>query len=276
VQIGSTSADLNKLFYAGRLQELIERCAQTVHSLRSELGESHPEVAPALERLGQSYFEAGDYPAAITAVDAARRIYLSSFGRNDQHYVRCLCNLARVHLLIDQDEHASRLLFEARTVLPSLTVNEASEVARTMLLSNLAHLYGKRKEFDTAESCLVEAIRRNVRLFGKQHPNTALLFHHLSALYARQGRHVAAEKSSRKAIDISRSCGQLETPDAANFHVHLSRVLAKQDRLREARDTCRQGIEILHQVRPASHADLTNAKQVLAEIETRMERSEHG
>lgn len=262
--------ELNDLYWQGRLSDLIRRCQEIVGDLRRRLGDTHAEVALALERLAQSYSEACDYDTAISTNIEARSIYMRDLGEFGVDYARCMCNLAKLYLLTGRNDDAGQLLGEARVVLDKCPRDESRDFAYTMQLANSAQWHLQRGELEHAASLLRDAIEQRAILLGNSHPQTAILLSHLSRVYRRQGSFVDAERALDDGMEIFRKRGQTEDPNYAGMLLSLSEMRAETGQLESAKDRCVEALAILRRVRPPGHYNIVKAQDHLSDIEQQL------
>ncbi len=157
---------------------------------RGALGETHPDLAAALERKARLLAEAGDLDGAVASVDAAIKVAGAALGAEHRRMSLLLTTLGRIRVLTDDDVAAEATLRYAlercrETLGPAHPAT--GEAARA-----LGRVLYKRGQLPEAEALCHEAQAIALRSLPAGHHDDARATLLLGLILVKQGNNKAA------------------------------------------------------------------------------------
>jgi len=214
VALGEVHADERPLEYATSLVELataldgagksaaaLPFAERAVEIRRHELGDSDPELATALHRLGVVYWHNDRIPEAEVLMREALGILEASRGRNHISVTRVLHNLASLRFLQNDLDEAQALYEETMALEEDLKGPKSFELATTM--HTLAMIHQQRGELERALDLESRSLAIREEVLGSDHPHVSLSLTTLGQIYQSQGRPEAAVPLLQRALAIS-------------------------------------------------------------------------
>ncbi len=215
----------------GRYQEA-EGIFRNVLDIRRRLhGESHPEVATAMNDLGRVLLESED-SEAFPMLDAAleqRRRYL---GDEHPETAQTLVFLGTYLYSLNRFSEAEVRLREAVEIYRR--VGEDARVELAGALSELAWVLRRTDRPEEGESLLREACATFREQYGDMHPEVATCFNNLAAALWAQRRWEEGDAMIDRSIEIQRGLYGTEHPDIATSLGNLAGSLADRGDLARA------------------------------------------
>ena len=201
--------------------------AERVLSLREqELGPMHPDVAAALNGLGELEYSKGEYRKAEPHYLRALEIREKVLGSTHPDVGDTLNNLGDVYLALGEYGRAMPLLTRALRVL-----EKAPGPVRPGLvaaLTNLAGVYLEQGAYAKAESLFARALDLDEKAKGLVHPTLAKDLNNLAGVYNDQGAYAKAEPLFIRALEIrEKTLGPMH-PDTASSLNNLGYLYFRQ------------------------------------------------
>lgn len=205
---------------------------QALKNTEANLGENHPDVANIFANSGNLLLNRGDINKALAFFKKAYDIRLRFFGKNSHYVARTCNYIGDCYLLKKDFDEAYEWFTEAvrlYLVLPAgdptdiaeykndlgryfeelgnhnealRYYNEALNVVRKQpgkqdlyianSLSRIGDLYLSKKNFVLAKQQYQQALRINLQLLGKKHPDVAQIYGNLAMSCADQRQHALA------------------------------------------------------------------------------------
>lgn len=200
-QLQGTYAEAVRLF--GRALEIRER----------ELGPTHPEVASALNNLGETYRLQGDIETSLRLQERALAIYEEQLGPDHPNVAASLNNLGLIREARGELELARGLYERAMKIREEQLGPDHIDVA--VPLSNLSNVRDSQGAHDEAQRLLERAVAIHEKALGTEHPRLASLLVNLAAIHLEQRRFDAAQPLAERALRITASALGPDHPDVA-------------------------------------------------------------
>jgi serine/threonine-protein kinase len=248
-----------KLGMYDQAQPLLE---QALATHRTELGESHADVASSLAAIGHLFLDIGRFDEAETAYRQALEIQSTVFGEDSLEIARCRANLADLYVASGKLDEAEPLYRQAQLVLMTELGAGSQEVARTLL--GLSSLYWVQGRYDEAEPLLQQALTIYETAASPANREYAIALGDLGQLHARRGEYDQAEELLRQGHEVLEQELGADHPDAAMSLKAIARLLAEQGRLDDAEPLFEQVLTTLRNAYQGSHPDIGECLHDLA------------
>jgi tetratricopeptide (TPR) repeat protein len=282
---------------------------QTLRIRRRLQGEQHPDVAHALEKLGELHTFTRRYQEAESLYQRALRILHQTLGEQHLDFARGQVYLAGVYGHTGRYEEAEALWIQALQTCREILGEEHPDLADWFhdfglfywqadryeraeamfeqalqtrrraqgeehadlcrTLNCLSTLYGGTHRFDEAEGVLDQSQRLVRRTLGEQHPDFAESLELKAALCSATDRHQQAESLLQQALRIRREVFGVESPHSASGLNRLATLYSAMDRVEEAELLWQQVLDL-----PGEHSIELNNLAFLYVATGQRERAE--
>ena len=265
-----------------------------------------PELAAALEELGNHYFYAGRYDDADSVNHRVLTMYRAIYGGAHPKVAEILTNLGAAQQERGNYPQAETYHRQALAIVEKYygpehveTAGSLTQVARALVLQN---------RFNEAEALLRHALAIREKVYGPLHPNVASTVNELGSIALQQGRYDDAAAAFQRMIGIYRQAyhdrhyligiaesnlasvylsqkdyGRAEplfrdaiaryldtlSPEHTNVgiaRIKLGRALLREKRYREAEEQTATGLAIMSKQANPSVSWVKTAREDLAEI----------
>jgi len=271
--------------------ELLERtgiylCERALYSLAEPLylralrireqrvGETHPQVAIALNGLAQLYYEQGKYTQAEPLRQRALRILEQQVvGEMDPHQmVIALNGLAFVYA--EQGKYAQAELLSQQALRIWEQQGEETHLQKAYLLHGLAFVYAEQGKYAQAEPLYQQALRIREQQLGPEHLRMAYSLNNLAFVYAEQGKYAQAELLYQRALRIREQRLGPEHLKVAIVLNGLAQLYYEQGKYTEAELLYQRALRIWEQQGGETHPQAAIALNGLANLYTQQGRYE--
>jgi tetratricopeptide (TPR) repeat protein len=251
-------------FYEGQgLYALAEpwrmQCLLTV---KTRLGEEHPNVATSLSCLANLYKSQGKYAEAEPLYLQALAMRKRLLGEEYSDVATSLNNLANLYYSQGKYTKAEPLYLQALVMRKRLLGEEHPDVATS--LNNLANLYYFQGKYIEAEPLYLQALALYKRLLGEEHPNVATSLNNLALLYYSQGKYAEAETLYLQDLEMSKRLLGEEHPDVATSLSNLALLYNSQGKYAEAEPLYLQALAMRKCLLGEEHPDVATSLNNLA------------
>jgi CHAT domain-containing protein/Tfp pilus assembly protein PilF len=203
-----------KLKKQGDYQPALNLAKHALALREAELGKTHPEVAAALELVGDIHLRQRELVQAEFAIQRALAIRESPFGLDDPKVATSLTQLAKVHMARGSYKQAELLLKRALHIQETAFGLNHRHVSTS--LDRLANLYVAQGMYDLAEPLYLRALAIREKELGQNHPTVATVLCHLSILYRHQRFYGRADSLGLRALKIRQGAPGAKHPDLAS------------------------------------------------------------
>ncbi|CAM2006938.1 serine/threonine-protein kinase [Acanthopleuribacter pedis] len=246
-----------------------------LENLHGLYGETHSAIARGLARLGELYFEKGDFDEAGNYYDRAEAVYGKLYS--DEHPAWVDCRLRRARLLekrarfdAAEAQLTSALALAEKHLGPNhpkvVSVNlelsrfylhqglfEASEkhwqAARDVAEKELVETHPERSavvlqrarflrrlgRLDEALAMNQEVVKQRFAQYGEAHPKSISALRNLAASYLDMNDNQAAHRHASKALSLAEEVLGHEHPDTVSLMSSVATTLFQLNRIDEAR-----------------------------------------
>jgi tetratricopeptide (TPR) repeat protein len=252
------------LYRLGRLGEAEALIRRVVEIDEKRLGENHPDLASALNNLGQLLEYTNRAAEAEPLMRRALAIDEQSFDPNHPKVARDLNNLATLL-------HATNRLSEAEPLMRrALTIDEQvlgpDHPTLAVHLNNLVALLQDTNRLAEAESPMRRVVEILETSFGGDHPDVGKALNNLAQLLQATNRRTEAEPLMWRVIEIFERCFGADHPNVGIALDNLAGLLRSTDRLSEAEPLMRRALEIHEQSFGPDHPDVATSRNNLAQL----------
>jgi serine/threonine protein kinase/tetratricopeptide (TPR) repeat protein len=167
-----------------------------------QTGHVTPELAVALEELGNHYFYAGRYDDADSVNHRVLAMYQAIYGDAHPKVAGILLNLGAAQQERGNYQEAERYHRQSLAIVQKFygpehveTAAGLTQVARALVLQN---------RFDEADALLRHALAIRERVYGPAHPNVASTMNELGSIAYQRSHYDEAAAAFRRMIEIYR------------------------------------------------------------------------
>ncbi|MDR2835304.1 MAG: tetratricopeptide repeat protein [Bacteroidales bacterium] len=121
-------------------------------------------------------------------------------------------------------------------------------------LTNIAELYGKISNFETAISIYKKVILIRETFLGQEHPDTATSYNYLGLLYYNQGDYQKALKYYEKSLEIREKILGIDNIDTAMSYNNIGNLYDNQGDYQKALGYYEKALEILEKLLGIEHS----------------------
>ncbi|MCB0520381.1 MAG: tetratricopeptide repeat protein [Lewinellaceae bacterium] len=140
------------------------------------------------------------FDEALPTVEAAKKLALEKFGKDQPAYASCLFQEARFYHLQNQAEEAERRYLEVISIREKTLGKDHPDYAA--VLNNLGILYVSLGRYKEAENLYLEVRDIRAGTLGKDHPDYATILTSMGILYVRMNRFDEAAQAHLEAKAI--------------------------------------------------------------------------
>ena len=142
----------------------------------------------------------------------------------------------------------------------------------SLVLMNLATNLTSQKKYDEADAIFGQALNRSRDLYGKNHPNVAMVMTHYGRMYSLKGEYSTAERILREAVEIERKTLPPGHAESAQTLVTLGLVLVREGEPKQGEPYLREALDIRERALPNGHWTTANVRSMLGECLTEQQR----
>jgi tetratricopeptide (TPR) repeat protein len=252
------------LTVSGDLQNAREMLARTQRLARSRGLERSAEYAKVLLSRGRIEMVEGRIPEARAEFLESLQLYREVVGPQSVEVAEVLGELSVASTWMDDHANAERIARQAIAIFESTVPSMHPDRVRTEM--NLAEALYLQNRANEAATILVEALRKDIQLFGHNSPQVANVLDTLAIVKYSQRKLDEAERYSRDAVATSRIVLGERHSFTANYAITLGRTLIELRRYQEAETTLRQALEIFAATVPPDHQYIASAEYFLGEL----------
>ena len=225
----------------------------SIHTLKNQNRDSHPDYASSLNNIGVLYHNKGDYKAVEPYYKQALDIRKKALGELHSDYAQSLTNLGDLYSDMVDYKAAEQYYKRALDVQKIAISEEHPDYA--MSLNILGNLYADMGDFRAAEQYYKEALKINKKALGEYHPDYAMNLIILADLYANMGDFIAAEQYYKQALEVNKKALGEVHPDYAMNLNNLGNVYSDMGDYKSAELLYMQALEIYKQAMGEEHPD---------------------
>ena len=254
------------LFYNGQgLYALTEPWyQQCVSTVKSRLGENHPDYASSLNNLALLYHSQGKYQKAEPLFIQALEVRKDILGENHLDIAQSLNNLALIYHSQGKYEKAEPLYLQALELAKQQLGENHPHVATN--LNNLGEFYRSQGKYEKAELLYIQALELRKQLLGENHPYIAQSLNNLAVLYHSQGKYEKAEPLCLQALQLYKQQLGENHPYIAQSLNNLAALYHYQGKYEKAEPLYLQALELAKQQLGENHPHIAQSLNNLAEL----------
>jgi CHAT domain-containing protein/tetratricopeptide (TPR) repeat protein len=253
--VGTTITNLALLYYRqGRYGEAEELYKRALAIRAQVLGESHPDVAYALNNLALVYWTQGRYSEAEGLYKRALAILEKALGANHADVGWTVNDLALVYRAQGKYSEAEELFERALVIREKALGSSHPNVGKT--LNNLANVLRDQGKYSQAEELYNRALVIREKAFGASHPDVArpsLIWHCFIIGKADMERR---RRSTSDALAIRAQVLGESHPDVGDVLDNLALVYWTQGRNSEAEGLYKRALAIRERALGENHPDV--------------------
>ena len=252
---------------ARQFKEAAEKLERALSIRRQALGESHPDVAQSLSRLGIVAYYLGDYARAEQLAQNALKIREATLGAGDVAVADSLSDLGSV-FQVRGDFVRPEPLYQRALAIYDKVMTRSPEVRTSMadVLGNLGRLYQRRGDFARAESHFVRALSIRESVAGPDDPSVASAATNLGGFYYASGQYDKAVQTLTRAMAIQEKTLPANHPTLATTAFNLAAVYLNQGDYANAEPLFQRALDIDERVLDPRHPRLAIRLNGLAEV----------
>jgi CHAT domain-containing protein/Tfp pilus assembly protein PilF len=263
--------EADKHIDARQYKEAAEKLGRAIEIRRLALGESHPDVAQALNRLATVAYYQGDYARAEQLVQNALKIREATLARDDPSIADSLSDLAVVFQVRGDYVRPEPLYQRALTIYETVSARgagPAAAVATSMadVLGNLGALYQRRGDFVRSESHYLRALALQESARGSDDPTVASMAANAGGMYYASGQYDKAVTLLTRAMAIQEKTLPANHPSIATSAFNLAAVLISRGDYANAQALFQRALDIDERALDPRHPRLALRLSGLADV----------
>jgi len=247
-----------------RAAEALADERRRVEVLEEVLGPDDPELARALDGLGQRLFAAGDPRGALPLHERALAIRERTLAPDDPDLTSSLNNVAYVRQALGDLDGAQPLYERALAAREAALGPDHPDVAT--VLNNLGLLARDRGDPVTARSRLGRALAIRERALGPDDPAVATSLNNLALALEDLGEYAAARPLLERSLAIREAARGPDHPHVATALDNLAELLRHTGELERARALSEHALAIREAAHGPVHPDVAVSLGNLAVI----------
>jgi CHAT domain-containing protein/Tfp pilus assembly protein PilF len=182
--------------------------------LLKKVGANHSDVGSLYQNMGQAYIHMADYEKALTFFNKALSIATANLDPGHPNILSINMNIGFVYEKKGDFKNALRYY--------ELSLPEDKNIPAVIkTYSNMASLYNSMKEPDRADEYFDKAIGLALKILGKDHPETGLLYTRYGYFLINNNRADRSLEMFRKAYDISLNNYGKKSSESSNNLTHI-------------------------------------------------------
>jgi tetratricopeptide (TPR) repeat protein len=252
-----------EVFHRAHLyQFLVPLYRDVCKALESELSPNHPDIAAALDWLGEGLVASGEFGEAESILHRALAVAESNSGFVHPDHMHILFRLGCLH-------HARGDFGEAEVLFKKVVEQRDNDPhsapdARVGALDALAQVLTSQRRYEESEVLHRRALDICERELGLDHLDTAATLGSLANSLIEQARYSEAEPLARRALGAAERGLGAESPQAVLELKRLGMILHGQGRLSEAEQVLRRGLALVGEIHGPRSDDTMIAMNNLA------------
>jgi tetratricopeptide (TPR) repeat protein/CHAT domain-containing protein len=264
-EVDKLSADVTRLYQAGKYSEAIP-VAQQVLALREKaLGPDHHDVAQSLSDLARLYFVQSRFAEAEPLFKRSIGIYEKALGPDHPDVAQSLTDLARLYYFQRDRYPESEPLYKRAIAIYEKALGPDHPLVGTAL-NNLAALYYGTARYAEAEPLYKRSLVLREKALGPDHPDVAQSLGYLGAVYRAQVRYAEAEPLYKREITILEKALGPDHPNVSNALNDLARLHYGQGRYAEAELLFKRSFALREKALGPDHPDVAETLSELARV----------
>ncbi len=228
------------------------------------LGPDHPDVASALNGLGNVYSVQDRDVEAEPLLKRALAIREKELGPDHPHVATVLNSLALAYRGQGRFNEAEGLHKRALAINERALGRDHRSVA--VDLGNLSTLYQEQGRYDEAEALLVRMLVILQNALESGHPDFATNLGNLANLYQRQGRHLAAEGVYERSLAMLEAAVGPNHLSVSNTLDGLADLYTTTGRIEQAKAAFVRAIAIREEALGGDHARVKVLREKLEQL----------
>lgn len=192
------------------------------------------------------------------------RLYQDIVGGRSFEVAEVMSELCTVFIWTDESAHAERIAREAIEIFNVTAPPMHPDRVRTE--GTLAEALYLQNQHDEAASILIDTLRKQIQLFGKNSAEVALTLDLLAVVRYSQQRLAEAEHYSHDAVAATRIANGDRHVLTANITTTLARTLIELRKYPEAEAKLREALDIYAGAVPPDHQYIASTEYFLGEV----------
>ncbi len=260
---------LYNLAYASGIAGYYERAEQyyaaSLPRMATFLGASSEEYTMLYKAYVEMKVEMGDYATATPMNDALLYYFKTLKGENNQYYLLCLNNKARIAQGQGNYAEAASLFLQALQRNQQYYGRDTLNLAT--LNNNVGECYRMMGDYAAAEPMYAEAFRLESAYSKTAKEALASLLNNMGLLYKAQSNYSKAENSFLKSIDLYKAANYQQSVEFANPLNNLGDLYRITGNYKAAVSCIEQAVMIRKNTSGETHEYYANALSNLALLE---------
>ena len=240
----------------GNAFEAIEYWTQALKINKAIFGDSHPNVAGALNNLGNAWSNLGEKKKAIEYFTQALEIYKAIFGDSHPDVASTLNNLGAAWSNLGEKKKAIEYYTQALEIYKAVFGDSHPSVADT--LNNLGTAWSDLGEKKKAIEYYTQAMEIKKAVFGDSHPSVADTLNNLGTAWSSLGAPKKAIEYYTQAMEIKKAVFGDSHPSVADTLNNLGTAWSDLGEKKKAIEYYTQALEIFKAVFGDSHPSVAD------------------
>jgi len=240
-------ARAERLFQQGKYQEAEGLAKKELALAEAAFGSDSPNVAKALDRLGEVYLAESNFPAAESVLERALGIQEKRLGPEHPDVARSLESMGNVVREEGHYDRAEPLFQRALKIREKALGAEHPDVAKS--LNDLGDFYADQSKYSQAEPLLKRALAIREKALGPEDRDVAESLNSLGNLYAAQDKFAEAEELHKRTLTVAEKALSADHPDVATYLTSLAEVYRQEGKYALAEPLYKQALAIFQKLR---------------------------
>ena len=219
------AADFIRLYIAD-YNKALGYYSRMLRGLQSSLGENHPDVATAYNRIGIIYEKVGQYDQSLEYNNKALAIRLAVLGESHPDVAESYNNLSNIYYNKAEYAQALEYQLQALTIFKS-TYGELHPNVATCY-NNVGFICFTVGDFEHAMEYMGTALETQLSIYGEKHLDVALSYMNIGSVYYGTGDYEKALEYFIKALNIRRELLGEKHPDVATGYNNIGLIYFNQ------------------------------------------------
>jgi CHAT domain-containing protein/Tfp pilus assembly protein PilF len=228
------------------------------------LGTNHRDVAAAISRLAQLYWDKGEYGKAEPLYERALAIWEKSPGPEHPDFAFGLVNFANLYQYKGDYEKAESLYRRALAILEKTLGPEHLHLA--LALNDLASIHFQKGEYEKAEPLYERSIAVYEKVSGPEDLALARPINNLAILYVQSDNYVKAEPLFQRAMFIKEKTLRADHRSLGSTILNLAILYMHRGDDLKAEQFYQRALAIWEKSLGPEHIDVTFVLVNLAEL----------
>lgn len=255
---------------AGQYRTSEKLYRRTLETLRSGLGEKHPDTLFHMSNLANVLLKSGNLKEAEQMHHQTLTLRETELGEEHPDTLSSMNNLAEVLCFLGRYKEAESMHRQVLTLRERVLGGEHPDTLTSM--NNLGGTLIDQKKYEEAERLNRDTLISIEKVFWREHPDTLTSMNNLALVLFHQKKYKEAERIHRETLTLKEKVLGREHPDTLTTMNNLAAVLSNQKKYEEAERIYRETVTLREIILGREHPDTLISIHNLADTLVRQNR----